>query len=338
MKVLELYSGTECMSNAFRKRGHECFTIDWDEQFPSSWHTDIGKVTPEDILERFGHPDVIWIGTDCTTYSIAAISHHRRKNPINGNLDPVTDYAKACDERNVHCLWLINQLKPKYWFIENPRGGLRSMTFMRGLPRYTITYCQYGGVKDADGNVHKYMKPTDIWTNHPDPQFKPPCHNGDACHEKAPRGSRNGAQGMKNNVERSKYPEELCEHIVDICERGMQMYNANDFKLNDIYYYDWDTDPDAGTVTYFYDCPVSFLEKYVDLDTELNRRYTDLNKYGRESIVGAEIAIEKNPLGYWIGVAPVAEDENGNASSIDWFDIDIDDDLLNALLAKVEAK
>lgn len=219
MKVLELYAGTECMSNAFRKRGHECFTVDWDEQFPSSWHTDVGEITPEDILERFGRPDVIWIGTDCTSYSVAAISHHRRRNPINGNLDPITDYAKACDERNKHCLWLIEQLKPKYWFIENPRGGLRSMDFMRGLPRYTVTYCQYGGVKDSDGNVHKYMKPTDIWTNHPDPQFKPPCHNGDPCHEKAPRGSRHGAQGMKGSVERSKYPDELCEHIVDICEK-----------------------------------------------------------------------------------------------------------------------
>jgi hypothetical protein len=62
------------------------------------------------------------------------------------------------------------------------------------------------------------MKPTDIWTNHPNPQFLPPCHNGDTCHEAAPRGSRTGTQGLKNAMERSRIPDKLCEHIVDICE------------------------------------------------------------------------------------------------------------------------
>ena len=83
------------------------------------------------------------------------------------------------------------------------------MDFMNGLPRYTVTYCQYGDTR---------MKPTDIWTNHPNPQFKPPCHNGDPCHESAPRGSRTGTQGLLNSVEKARIPRELCEHIVDICE------------------------------------------------------------------------------------------------------------------------
>lgn len=62
------------------------------------------------------------------------------------------------------------------------------------------------------------MKPTDIWTNHPDPRFKPPCHNGDPCHVSAPRGAKTGTQGLKGSVDRSRIPRELCEHIVDICE------------------------------------------------------------------------------------------------------------------------
>lgn len=83
------------------------------------------------------------------------------------------------------------------------------MNFMNGLPRYTVTYCQYGDFR---------MKPTDIWTNHPDPQFKPPCHNGDPCHEASPRGSQNGTIRLKNSMERSRIPQQLCEHIVEICE------------------------------------------------------------------------------------------------------------------------
>ena len=65
------------------------------------------------------------------------------------------------------------------------------------------------------------MKPTDIFTNHPAPRFKPPCHNGDPCHVAAPRGARTGTQGLKNHVERSRIPDGLCNHIVQICEDGM---------------------------------------------------------------------------------------------------------------------
>ena len=153
-------------------------------------------------MDKFGHPDVIWMSPDCTSFSIAAISHHRRKNSETGNLDPISDYAKFCDKVDQHCLDLIRELKPKYWFIENPRGGMRKMTWMQGLPRYTVTYCKYGDTR---------MKPTDIWTNHPDPKFKPMCKNGDPCHESAPRGSKTGTQGLKGSKERSIIPPPIMQ-------------------------------------------------------------------------------------------------------------------------------
>ena len=157
--------------------------------------------------------DVIWASFDCTSYSIAAISHHRVKDLRTGYLKPISEYAMFCDNVNKHVLELIEELKPKFYFIENPRGGLRKMEWMQGLPRYTITYCQYGDTR---------MKPTDIWTNHPNPRFKPMCKNGDPCHDKAPRGSKSGTQGIKGSVLRSVIPNALCEHIVDICEEGIK--------------------------------------------------------------------------------------------------------------------
>ncbi len=212
MKVLELFAGTRSIGKAFEARGHEVFSIEWDKSFENiDMYADIGQIRSDQIRSEFGQPDVIWASPDCTTFSIAAISHHRRKDPITGNLDPVSEYAKFCDQVDQHVLDLIRELKPKYFFIENPRGGMRKMVWMQGIPRYTVTYCQYGDTR---------MKPTDIWTNHPDPKFKPMCKNGDPCHMRAPRGAKTGTQGLKGSKERSVIPAELCEHIVDICEEG----------------------------------------------------------------------------------------------------------------------
>jgi hypothetical protein len=209
MKILELFAGTRSIGRAFEEEGHEVFSIEWDHKHKNiDWYVDISTITAQDVLDKFGRPDVIWASPDCSSYSIAAISHHRKKEE-NGNLAPVSDYAKFCDEVNRHVIKLIEELAPKYWFIENPRGGMRKMDFMQGLPRYTVTYCQYGDSR---------MKPTDIWTNHPTPVFKPMCKNGSPCHVAAPRGSRTGTQGVKGSVDRSRIPEQLCKHIVRVCQ------------------------------------------------------------------------------------------------------------------------
>lgn len=211
MVVLKLFADTRSIGKAFEKKGHTVYSVEWDKNFKNiALYADIGELTADDIIKLCGgKPQVIWASPDCTTYSIAAIWHHRRKEP-NGILAPVSEYAKFCDKVNSHVVDLIKELKPKYWFIENPRGALRKMPFMYDLPRYTVTYCQYGD---------KRMKPTDIWTNHPNPRFKPPCNNGDSCHESSPRGSHNkGTQGLKTVEERIKIPVQLCEHIVEICE------------------------------------------------------------------------------------------------------------------------
>lgn len=210
MKVLELFAGTKSIGKAFEKAGHEVYSIEWDKKHPNiDWYADIGLITAQDILERFGQPDVIWASPDCTSYSIAAISHHRTKTE--DSLAPKSDYAKFCDKVNQNVLKLIRDLSPKYYFIENPRGGMRKMNWMAELPRHTVTYCQYGDTR---------MKPTDLWTNHPSPKFKPMCKNGMPCHEAAPRGSKTGTQGLKGSVERSRIPEELCDHIVSISEEA----------------------------------------------------------------------------------------------------------------------
>lgn len=234
MKVLVFFAGTRSVEKPFIAAGHETFSIDWDKKFENiDLYVDILSITAADIVEKFGLPDVIWASPDCTTFSIAAISHHRRKNPETGNLDPVSKYAKFCDKVDRHVLELIKELNnlrlekgmpPLIYFIENPRGGMRKMEWMQGLPRYTVTYCQY----ELDKPVNeRRMKPTDIWTNHPNPQFRPMCKNGDSCHAAAPRGAKTGTQGLKGSKERSVIPRMLCEHILYICERVIEYGKAD---------------------------------------------------------------------------------------------------------------
>ena len=142
MKILELFAGTRSIGKAFEARGHEVFSVEWDKNFENiNWYEDISKITAQDILDRFGKPDVIWASPDCSTYSIAAISHHRRQGE-NGNLEPVSDYAKFCDKTNRHVVQLIKELAPKYWFIENPRGGYGRWTLcktFRDIPSLIVS-------------------------------------------------------------------------------------------------------------------------------------------------------------------------------------------------------
>lgn len=212
LKILELFSGYECISKAFRERGHECFTIDWDERFPSSLHCDISKLKIEDLPEEWRHPDIIFAGTDCTTYSVAAISKHRKKNPDTGNLDPISEKAVFADNMNRHVKELIKQINPKVVIWENPVGGLRKMDFMSDYICNTTTYCQWG---------FTYRKATDFFSNI-DLHLKKPCKNGDSCHEKAPRGARTGLQAIKDPALKSVYPPELCKWIVKECEEYIE--------------------------------------------------------------------------------------------------------------------
>ena len=119
-------------------------------------------------------------------------------------------------------LEIIEHFKPKYWFIENPRGMLRKQDFMKdtiskmGGVRNTVTYCQYGDYR---------MKPTDIWTNCTSWTPKPMCKRGMPCHQASPRGSKSGVMRESNSYQRSKIPHQLCMDI--LCEAARAIRHAD---------------------------------------------------------------------------------------------------------------
>jgi len=220
LKLLELFAGSKSWGNVAKELGYEVFSVDIKPFNGIDLVIDI-EFLEEKMLPWI--PDVVIDGRPCTTYSIASVSHHRNHFDFSGK----TDFAIKCDRMNIKLNELYNKWNCIY-YIENPRGMLRKMPFMKGLDRATITYCSYGDTR---------MKPTDIWSNNIRDLFNPNgwkpkdmCFNGNTkCHhEPAPRGSRTGTQGLKDNYERSKVPKELCLEILK--QTIISLNKKNNFK------------------------------------------------------------------------------------------------------------
>ena len=202
MKVLELFAGSCSFSNVAKKYGFETYTTDIKQYGNIDEVVDIFDFDYKNIPFK---PDIIWASPPCTTFSIASCSKHWTAPDQYGNREPKTEAAHDGLLMVEQAIYIMNYWQPKYYFIENPRGLMRKMGVVEHLNRHTVTYCQYGD---------KRMKPTDIWTNL-DWTPRAMCKNGQPCHEAAPRGSRTGTQGLKNNYQRSKVPYELCKEILE---------------------------------------------------------------------------------------------------------------------------
>jgi hypothetical protein len=203
--IFDLFSGTGSATQAFRDAGHTVISFENDSFFEATELIDVFELTAKRLLVEYGRPDFIWASPPCTAFSVASMGHHW----INGGANPMprTEAAAKAQDLVLHTLRLINDLNPPLgWLMENPRGMLRKLPVVAGIPRISITYCQYGDSR---------MKPTDLWGFvHSDWKSREMCKNGDSCHVAAPRGSQTGTQGLKGARERSRVPIALSQDLL----------------------------------------------------------------------------------------------------------------------------
>ena len=210
-RVLDLFCGLGGFSQAFEDSDRwEVTTVDIEERFEPDRVADVFNLRPSD----FGEFDVVLASPPCTQFSLAASSLERF---VDG--EPQTEAARDAVGLVYHTLGLINALTPEYWFLENPQGFLRQVI---GEPAARVTYCQYGT---------DYMKPTDLWGDHPQQWIPRSCSYGDGCHQYN-TDQANGGDGNVRTMfqhttsgsdpaERAKVPAELSEAIRDACEAGL---------------------------------------------------------------------------------------------------------------------
>ena len=200
MNILELFAGSRSFTKVADKKGYQTFTSDIEPFDGIDYVCDIFDF---DVAQVPFRPNVIWASPPCTFFSVGSIGHHWNKDHT-----PKTESAKLGMAIVKKTLEIIEELKPDYFVIENPRGKLRKLDIIDPKIMKTVWYCQYGD---------KRAKPTDIWTTIESWIPKPPCFNGNPnCHhESAPRGSQTGTQGLKNSYEKSRVPEQLCEDILN---------------------------------------------------------------------------------------------------------------------------
>ena len=162
MKFLDLFCGTKSITNEAKKFGYKVISLDKEEKYEPTIVSDImnweyKKYKPQTFK-------IIWASPPCTEFSKAKTRGERK-------IKEALKIVKKTKE-------IIEYLKPKYYYIENPEGLLRHQKIMKNMNRETVSYCKYG---------YKYRKNTDKWTNRKDLKLKR-CIKGEYCKYKKEHG------------------------------------------------------------------------------------------------------------------------------------------------------
>ena len=207
MRILELFSGSGSIGQAFGSKGWDVISLDADVKTDAVIKEDI--IAWDHTVFPVGFFDVIWASPCCTQYSCA-----RRGAKTPRNLDLADSLVKRSLE-------LITYFQPRVWFLENPETGLlKTRPFMSGLPFSDVDYCCF-----SDWG---YRKRTRLWNNCGFP--KQLCEGHGVCPNMDGKRHRTTAQQGRNKCltglygehhstkQLYKLPPALCSEIEAYCK------------------------------------------------------------------------------------------------------------------------
>ena len=149
MKLLELFSGTKSVGKVAEKLGYEVISLDLKDADINCNILDWDYTT-----YPVGYFDVIWASPPCDTFSSLKCTwigkYGYTRESIQNDIDNIgLPILRRTEE-------IIDYLKPKYYFMENPQTG-KMKHYINDKPYYDVDYCKY-----SDWG---YRKRTRIWTN-----------------------------------------------------------------------------------------------------------------------------------------------------------------------------
>lgn len=221
MRIVELFCGPGTLSEEFKKAGHEVFSIDIRQRKGNcepSLRKDILQVSIRDI--PFDEIDVIWASPPCDVFSKASGGFHWTKDNL-----PRTKKCHVHLQLLKKSLVLIEKLKPKIFFIENPDG---TMKFQKEMIRFLVR--NKAMIKKFNYSAYGFPlpKPTNLFTNALDFQPKSIL---DSFSKRVPGTLKDRGTFKKNNqlifdnmtkCQRQKIPQPLARHILEYCTRKIK--------------------------------------------------------------------------------------------------------------------
>jgi len=122
MRMLDLFSGLGGASRAMRERGWDVITVDIEPKFNPSIIADISMYHYEGARPV----DLVWASPPCTEFSKDSLPLSwacNRNNPPK----PDTALTEAA-------MRVIEEVKPRWWVIENVRGAVKHFRPILGPP------------------------------------------------------------------------------------------------------------------------------------------------------------------------------------------------------------
>ena len=203
-RMLDLFSGTGSVGRVFASEGYEVVSVDWAERFKPTIVVDVLQWDYKSAF-RPGHFDVVFCTPPCEHFSRARTTAPRD--------------LELADSLVRKSLEIIEYLKPRRWFLENPRTGLLPQReYMKDIPYVDADYCQY-----SDWG---YQKPTRIWGDPMIRNLESRVCDGENCLNlvQRPNGYKGHRQMLGGNEmkasrnQKYRVPEKLVRYLAGLPE------------------------------------------------------------------------------------------------------------------------